>query len=335
MGIVLSNRLQSLQTISRIFIFCANLLALYGLIQFFDFDFLPAEIIFQKAGRIISTFENPNYFGNFLACILPIGIGLFLSCKTNKHLLYLMVCNALLYLGILVSGSRGAWWAALFGISLTIFGSTWQTQPKIPILKRSLFLSIIYTVITLSFSNQVIIKQTGHEDVAIGERLLSSRHILKPVETDQPGYSEYALSHRRWIWHNTLHLIQKRPVLGYGLGQFKTAFSTHHQQTEPNSSKYETVAFAHNEGLHIAAETGLPGLLGFLGLLASILIQIVRFLRNNSYPPHRWGLLGLVCAMLFDSQISYPLHLPLNGLIFWITLGLLLGQAQQKIKNAV
>ena len=33
------------------------------------------------------------------------------------------------------------------------------------------------------------------------------------------------------------------------------------------------------------------------------------------------GALGLVVVMLVDSLVNYPLRLPLNSTLFWLTLG--------------
>jgi len=38
-----------------------------------------------------------------------------------------------------------------------------------------------------------------------------------------------------------------------------------------------------------------------------------------------WAGLGIVTVMLVHSLVSYPLRLPLNGMIFWLALGILVG----------
>ncbi len=43
----------------------------------------------------------------------------------------------------------------------------------------------------------------------------------------------------------------------------------------------------------------------------------------------------MLTAMLVHSLVSYPLRLPLNGLVFWLTIGILLGfmKKMEKISN--
>ena len=41
--------------------------------------------------------------------------------------------------------------------------------------------------------------------------------------------------------------------------------------------------------------------------------------------PYLWAGLAMLTAMLVHSLVSYPLRLPLNGLVFWLTIGILLG----------
>ena len=303
---------------THLLLICTGILSAYGLLQSLGLDVLPAKLVFQQAGRITATFENPNYFGNAAACALPLSAGLFVYRTDRRSMLYLLLA-ALLYTGVLLSGSRGAWAAALFGATISVAGLGRSTRPII----RTAILILVFILVTIGFSNRPVLKHAG-KSVAVGERLLSSRLLLSKDQQASRTVSQQSLSHRRWIWRRTWDMVRTGPLFGHGLGQFETAFAIQHPQSEPSSTAFENAAFAHNEWLHIAAETGLPGALGFSLLIFGLLYHIFQTqIKNNSPVPHNWGFLGCVTVVLFHSLISYPLHLPLSSLIFWATLGLL------------
>ena len=98
----------------------AGAAALYGLLQHFGLDPLVPATFYPD--RVVSTFENPNYFGNYVAILLPVGIALFLRAENWRILLGAYILLGLIYAGLLVAGSRGAWWGGLTGGAILIGG---------------------------------------------------------------------------------------------------------------------------------------------------------------------------------------------------------------------
>ena len=81
---------------------------------------------------------------------------------------------------------------------------------------------------------------------------------------------DYAGSERGYVWKMSVELIKEQPILGGGRGSFGNRFYPYNQWYWDHD--YNVVFdFAHNDYLQIGVETGLVGLLiyiGFLGILA-------------------------------------------------------------------
>jgi len=68
---------------------------------------------------------------------------------------------------------------------------------------------------------------------------------------------------RVFIWKNALRVIQEAPVFGVGQGNFKAAYCSHLRMDIPEIRKH---AHAHNDLLNVAAISGVPGAIFFLGM---------------------------------------------------------------------
>jgi O-antigen ligase len=95
------------------------------------------------------------------------------------------------------------------------------------------------------------------------------------------------------------------------------------------TQQQEDTPYAHNEYLHVWAESGLLGLMGFTGLVGLVLYRAFWGTWRGG-GVYGWAALGAAGAMLVHSLVSYPLRLPLNGLVFWVLLGIMAGMARRR-----
>jgi O-antigen ligase len=119
------------------------------------------------------------------------------------------------------------------------------------------------------------------------------------------------LKGRREILASTITMIEERPIMGFGLGNFPTAYP-----------KYASVDFgaivnhAHNDWAEWAADGGVPFSLPVL----SIAIWCLR--KAASFP---WGI-G-VFAVFVHSLVDFPLQDPLQPLWLFALVGVLSAEA--------
>jgi len=103
-GLFSQNTLPRLAAMRAAYILSALLTTLFGLAVYFHF--LPGEDTFMWAGRLRSTFKDPNVFGPFL--ILP-ALFLIEDMVTRRIQLWKIAATLIMLAGLLFSFSRGAW----------------------------------------------------------------------------------------------------------------------------------------------------------------------------------------------------------------------------------
>ena len=131
------------------------------------------------------------------------------------------------------------------------------------------------------------------------------REFIYETHHYQPGASRTSMGQRYDWWHNAYDLFRESPWLGKGVGSFPSE-----QRRLVNALRQPTTYTdnPHNEYLFFAEQTGIAGLLLFLALLGTPVIEAVQ----RGLPPNDCRLIeGTVLAMalgclansfLFDSQ---------------------------------
>ena len=141
------------------------------------------------------------------------------------------------------------------------------------------------------------------------------------------------MNHRYFIWGIAGRMIAAAPMLGHGYGNFSFTFATFRDDPTTAvrlarlswSQRHDPTAYAHNEFLHTWVEIGLLGLLGLLGLNLAALARVWSHLRSRTEGLYYWAAIAALGVILVHGMVSYPLRLPLNGSIFWILLGIIIG----------
>lgn len=322
----------------------AALVCIYAFVQSGGLDPLPIATVFEGR-RIVSTFENPNFLGNFAAFSLPLLAVFFLSAERWEKRLALGSITSLAYGACILAGSRGAWLAGLSGILLIVVGYLYALRSgRLQLHWPSLLLLACALAGVTVFATRAPVIANARGEVSVGERLLSSRYIIAPHERGEPKSEASAatsvrlgevqvqdttINHRYFIWRVAWAMVRDRPLLGVGYGGFATHFPDYRDAQRGDSwyaslietQQYENTRYAHNEYLHLWAECGLLGLGAFFLLQWSVWFVLLRRLWRGA-PLELWGVAAVLLVMLVHSLVSYPLRLPLNGMIFWLCMGI-------------
>ncbi len=250
---------------------------------------------FADAGtRISGPFTHPN----ILAFYMVLGITFYfylLKTEYLKHKPKIMICMKIMIMAMLfllvATKSRNAW-IACAGIFM-IHG----------FLKDRKLLLMLLLLIPLSLSLP-----------QVRERLHS---ISSGEKQEYSGLNSFEWRLR--MWESSLPLIKQKPLHGYGLTSFK-----------PMSVDFSNVGRnmgAHNAYLEILFETGLIGLISFLGLLISPLLIFFKNMRNaaGKIPSTLWGIgiSYLISYMIICSADNLSYYLAFNWYV-WFFIGLML-----------
>ena len=215
--------------------------AILGVYQFMNPEQLTGwqdtDMFGDIAGRIVSFFENPNVYGEYLIIMILVNLGVVLHAKTFKTKLFYLVILAMNILCIFLTYSRGCWIGVAVALMLFLF-----------IKKRGWFVAaILFGFVALFFLPESIMN-----------RILSIGNL-----------ADTSTSYRMYIWEGTVHMLKDFWITGVGVGS--DAFN----HIYPYYS-YGAIAAPHPHNLYllILAETGLIGMVAFVGLTIMLIKKL-------------------------------------------------------------
>jgi O-antigen ligase len=128
---------------------------------------------------------------------------------------------------------------------------------------------------------------------------------------------------RLLLWKSSLQMLLAHPVVGSGWGTFVHYYPAYRVPQESTTAGF----FAHNDYLQLALEGGIPALLLHLGVLAGLLTQIRRSLRQKASNAvfERVALLLAVMALFIHALLNFIFYQALMNILA----GLYLARAAQ------
>jgi O-antigen ligase len=307
------------------------LVAVYGLCQYFDMDFLYKWIPYKKSGElarnyILSTIGNPEYLGSYLApLILLLSTDIFGQCSLWKKILSLILF--LIFIpALLLTGARGAVIGLASGIIFlfSIYFKNAERRKKIQIIGISTVLIIIFSIIIIIFSIPNPLNRHNQEILKRFKNLANLQsHSIK----------------ERILFHSIgVDMIANNPVFGVGEGMFRVNFYPAIKHLSSRDEHAGITRFAHNlknrvadnshnDYLQVWVEYGIFGFLAFtLGLSLIFAEQLYLFFLMKGNDKNKMLIAGFSAATLclcINAATSFPMHTPTRSVLFWVMLGLI------------
>ncbi len=276
----------------------ARIPILFPLFRFF-YIFVP---FFPNVGRVL----NANMIGGtLLFSLLPtIGFALWQWRSNRRGLAGLAaVPFAVQAFMLLIMQSR----SAILGAAAAGFGMMWLLRPTArPALTR-LLLALMAVALLASLP---VWPQPLQERV----QALYFDTLVKGDEGEQ-GLDSIAA--RLIIWDKAAELISQKPLTGHGLNIFRTLAN----RPEPILPRDQAIPHAHNWGLQLMLEIGIPGFL-FTCWLVLLAFFSLRH-KWHQHPSHRTKIAGLaagICAFLLFGLLDTVSPGARPDFIFWILL---------------
>lgn len=269
--------------------------------------------------RIFGSFTDPHSFSLYLLLVIPFIIVFAIPLIKNKiregkilkqqafWLVWLILCLFF----VVLSGTRGIWFGAIFAI----FSSVYLLFKKMNFNRIVSCVLIIVAIFLLLipiasvFTAIPQFKERGGDAGLVLKRLAS---ILNLDETSNQG--------RVYIWKKSLESFKEHPLLGVGIGNFPVVLEQDVALAKAGSS-------AHNLYLNFLTENGIFALVLVFLIVLEIVLTVLSVLKMNPSPEKR----KLITAMfvfliwvfgysLFDIALTdervFLLFLTILGLIF-------------------
>jgi putative inorganic carbon (hco3(-)) transporter len=268
--------------------------------------------IFSWAGAadLHGAFGNKNHFAGYLLLLLPLALtGLFRATGRTQVTAF-GAAAVLMGCGLLLSQSRGAWLAFVFGLTAVV-SLQWR--------KRDTWLRLASAGL-LAVALSLILDRAALQTTALAG--LAAVQDVAVATSGQPP--DGTLGPRLDYWQGALAIAHDYPFLGTGPGTFASVFPSY--QSNPNYySKY-----AHQVLLQTLAEAGAPGLLVLLGLLAAFAWSVARGLPARLIDPGSpasvlaVGLAGGLLSSLAHNLVELDWYVPAIAVLAAAEAGLLL-----------
>ena len=239
-----------------------------GLIQFIlGVNILGWEKIHPQ--RISGLFGDELIFGSFLVRFLPLAVGLyiFINCEkfNYKKTIFLLIIIFLIYLGIIVSGDRTAFYLSLLFLPfLTELRHISYFKNKI------LYLGIAFIIILTA----VVI---GNENLK--NRLVKStmNSLISKTENNKFKLTLFSHNHESHI-KTAFKIFKDNKITGVGVKQFRNLCNDEKYYID----KHSCASHPHNTYAQFLSETGIIGFLFLLIYLAYVVFRIFFNKKNNS-----------------------------------------------------
>lgn len=309
--------------------------ALYGLIQYLTgwqqiFTYVKTFYVEDASG----TYINHNHFAGFLEMVIPPSVGL--ACYHMERATGRAGQRRRRTLGELLGRSELQKSLLLVFVSLLLLLAVVFSRSRMGLISCVTSLLVMAAILAgrkggraVSAILIVVLLIAGVGSAFwIGVEPIVSRFAILPSQEFFPGERGGRLA----VWKDTAKLIRQHPWFGVGLGSFETAY-TQVQTVHLDS----VVDHAHNDYIELTAELGLVG----AGLLFGLVLVATAKTLHASYTcpesaerPLALGAFGGIVALLLHSMADFNLHIPANGLVFALLLGLGCSTASDLSANA-
>jgi O-antigen ligase len=277
------------RTLARRLIFVmigvGTLNALYGILQhvmggldLFAFGRPPRILGTPDMVRASGTFDHYMTFSGQMLMLGALGIGLLLFWAEGSTVWGLSAAVVCFLGGVITSFTRNAW-LGLISAVLVIGG----------LKDRKAF--ILTAFILLVMVSILVLANPG-----LRERAMS----IGAVKSDE------SIKERFKLWRIALEMIQNRPLLGVGSGNFQAEMERYREPNGPSSHSH-----AHNTLIEVTAENGLIGLSAYIYIWFVFFREMIRGLKPGIGSFTRGvsvgvigGLVGFHVAGLFEYNLG-------------------------------
>ena len=137
--------------------------------------------------------------------------------------------------------------------------------------------------------------------------------------------SDIGVQDRSAMWQSAIHMIHDRPFLGHGLNTFMANYLDYWVGGERQPR------YAHNCYLQVAAETGIVGLLAFVGLLGALFARLMGVMRQPQFRESLLvaGLLAGLVAFAIQAGVDTNFYSLRQAALFWTLAGLAVGLSER------
>ena len=309
-----------------------------------------------NAGRINSTFTDPNALGSYIILLFPLFVAAIIFLRRWYLKIFILVLLLLFVYLAFLSGSRNAFLSmvisllifAVIGISIAL---RHLIKKKIKRPNTSAFLSagivvLIIIILMSAFLGLLIgtdvfkpvtqLQETGNllldrisETAGVYYETLKTKGFYKAIEAISSG--------REILWQQAYYMFKDHPVSGVGQGAYFIELPDYHRKYHRG---FHLIDFAGNYYLQILSELGVVGIVLVLFIFFLFMKKALGYFlgknRGGALKKDDWLLAGLVisfAAMAAVFMLGPHTNFIEVQFLFCLVLGLIIAYIKVSNKN--
>ncbi len=304
--------------------------ALVGIMQFYGLNILDIPSNAPPSGFS----GNRNLYGSLLVMMMPFAVVQTLRGKGTWAFIGVLAMGAGIF-ALILSQTRSAWLGFLAAGALFMV-IMWRYRKQLPleVLRRIGQVGIGGGIAFILFFF-ILIKtdKAGNFSQRLIERVKS---LYNFDDTDQASEAVRNMEERIYVWGKTVDMIKDHPLTGVGPGNWRVNFPLYGSPPQlpgVNDEIDRQMVRPHHMYLHIAGETGLPGILLFYAVGLVLFIAGFRLFSPTKYPgallPASLLLSGLL-ALALDMSFSFPLERMEHAVLLTLICGIVFSTLEGK-----
>ncbi len=277
-------------------------IALFIVVLYTLFHLVSVDILDKQVAHLAMTpfFKDHTSYGAILAMFLPV-IASFLFMKRYNPVTKMLLFFSFLvfFLGTVFSYTRAAWLSLFAAGALLLFIALK--------LRMRFFVGLILTVAILFFSFQFeILDSLSKNKQDSSGKMEEHLQSMTNIATDASNLE------RINRWKSAFNMFKEKPLTGFGPGTYMFQYAPYQMAKDRTiiSTNFGEVGNAHSEYIGALAESGLPGMLSFVGIVFCTLFVGIR--RYYRLPP---GDLKVLLLGVLLGLSTYYVHGFLNNFL--------------------
>ena len=283
LGSIIFKDIKAIRYFLFFFVFSVFIVIIYTLINHASYNFGEEE------GHWVMWpfFKDHTIYGAIIAIALPISIGLLCSKRHSLIIkaLYAIIISIII-LGLYFSYTRAAWLSII--VALIVLGCIYYRIK----FKYLLSLGIIFLLIVFFSWDQIQMEMERNKHEHTTEEFGKRIQSVANVSTDASNLE------RLNRWECAIEMFKERPVFGFGPGTYAFEYARYQRPESLTiiSTNFGNMGNAHSEYLSALSESGILGLLSFLGLVITIFYSSIKLYFKTNNKENRIIILSIILS---------------------------------------
>lgn len=156
--------------------------------------------------------------------------------------------------------------------------------------------------------------------VGIGYAFTSNQAYIARFESTFNISTDGSNLGRIYVWESDKHMIIDHPVIGVGPGLWQKTYREHYKLKQET----QDLGHSHNNMLQIASESGILGLIGFLGFSIFVICKSLKNYIKKRNPYDLSIMVGFISYLFLFGSIDYTWGNSSGIRMFWIVMGIMI-----------